>query len=110
MDAWVTIVSPVTVSFVVSAVTGVIGYVRFKAIIEERQKHFASQADLQLLAQDVERTEKDIERGMKYATEIKHLHVDPYTRATDVLKQRVDQMQIDIRDIQSRLNQRPHSR
>lgn len=42
------------------------------------------------LAFRMERAEADIKRIDKYSQELKHLIVDPYVRATDVLKQRVD--------------------
>ena len=48
---------------------------------------------LALLTQVLETLVKRVEELWKYATDIKHLQVDPYVRATDVLKQRVDNLE-----------------
>lgn len=83
---------------------------RFQAMDKEREKHWAEWrkeisadveflkksaniTELMLVKQSVDALTKRVEDLWKYATEVKHVYVDPYIRATDLLKQRLDEME-----------------
>lgn len=94
-----------------SYITFRLQFERFQAMDKEREKHWvdwrekishdveslkrsASITELALLSQTVETISKRLEDLWKYTADVKHLQVDPYVRATDILKERMDKMEI----------------
>lgn len=83
---------------------------RFKAMDERREldwvkwrdkisidvealKQSANLTQLAVLTQVVESLVKRVEDLWKYASETKHVYVDPYVREVGILKQRVDELE-----------------
>ncbi len=58
----------------------------------EQLKQTAGVTELALLRQAVDMLTKRVEQLWDYATELKHVHVDPYVREIERLKQRVESM------------------
>lgn len=58
----------------------------------EELKRSANLTQIALLTQSVESLAKRVEDLWKYTADMKHLQVDPYVRAHELLKQRVDKL------------------
>ena len=108
-DNLITIGVSLVVGILSSYLTFRLQFERFAAMDKEREKHWvewrrdisadvealkksANVTQLALLTQVVDSLVKRVEDLWKYTTDIKHLQVDPYIRAHELLKQRVDEI------------------
>ena len=109
-DQILTIVVSLIVGVGSSYITFRLQFERFQAMDKEREKHWAEwrekiSADVESLKKTANITEvallragldaltKQVEKLWTYATELKHVQVDPYMRAVDLMKQRLDEIQ-----------------
>lgn len=110
VDSLITVIVSILVGVSSSYLTFRLQFERFESMDKEREKHWIKWRDdisedvealkksanitqLALLAQTVEALAKRVEDLWKYTTDIKHLQVDPYIRAHELLKQRVDKLE-----------------
>lgn len=110
INSLLTIVVSLVVGIGSSYITFRLQFERFESMDKEREKHWIKWRDditidveelkkaanitqIALLAQTVEALVKRVEDLWKYTADIKHLQVDPYVRATDLLKQRVEKLE-----------------
>lgn len=105
-----TMATSVISAIVVGVFSSYLTLIRFNAKYTEREKHWERwrekiDIDIEILKKSMNLTElallqqslssliKRVDDLWKYATDLKHLIMDPYVRAVDVLNQRVEELE-----------------